>query len=99
MRGGWVRSVSSIVTSRGDRQITSSSHRVTTHGQKEWGKDVVGSVRGHEVGRRFLADDEPVQEQHEVPPGPEASRRVESPRPVIVGRGKRLAEATEVPLE
>src|SRR5215212_11170429 len=29
-------------------------------------QEVVGSVHGHEVGRRFLADDEPVHEQHEV---------------------------------
>ena len=29
-------------------------------------RDVVGSIHGHEVGRRFLADDEPVQEQREV---------------------------------
>jgi hypothetical protein len=49
-------SVSSIVTSRGDRRITSSSHRVTTHGQKEWGKDVVGSVRGHEDGNEETRD-------------------------------------------
>jgi hypothetical protein len=29
-------------------------------------RDVVGSIHGHEVGRRFLADDEPIQEQREV---------------------------------
>ena len=29
-------------------------------------QEIVGSVHGHEVGRRFLADDEPVQEQHKV---------------------------------
>ena len=29
-------------------------------------QEVVGSVHGHEVGRRFLADDEPVHEQHQV---------------------------------
>jgi hypothetical protein len=27
-------------------------------------QEVIGSVHGHEVGRRFLADDEPVHEQH-----------------------------------
>ena len=27
-------------------------------------QEVVGSVDGHKVGRRFLADDEPVHEQH-----------------------------------
>src|SRR5215217_747222 len=29
-------------------------------------QEVVGSIDRHEVGRRFLADDEPVHEQHEV---------------------------------
>ena len=29
-------------------------------------RDVVGSIHGHEVGRRSLADDEPIQEQPEV---------------------------------
>ena len=27
---------------------------------------VIGSIHGHEVGRRFLADDEPLHEQYEV---------------------------------
>jgi len=29
-------------------------------------QEVVSRVHGHEVGRRFLADNEPVHEQHEV---------------------------------